>query len=54
MTSKEQMLIGRISAPRNKVIMKMFILIRVRERVGSGVSALFRVWNDEGWMEPIV
>lgn len=49
-TGKEQMLKGGISKPRNKAIMKMFNLIRA----GSGVPDIFHVWNDEGWMEPIV
>ena len=53
-TGKAQMLKGGISEPRNKVIMKMFNLIRVGERAGSGVPDIFQVWNDEGWKEPIV
>lgn len=35
---KAQMLKGGISEPRNKVIMKMFNLIHVGERAGSGVK----------------
>lgn len=34
--------------------MKMINLIRVGERAGSGVPDIFHVWNDEGWIEPIV
>lgn len=53
-TGKAQMLKGGISEPRNKVIMKMFNLIRVGERAGSGVPDIFHVWDDEGWISPIV
>ena len=53
-TGKAQMLKGGISEPRNKVIIKMFNLIRVGERAGSGVPDIFQVWYDEGWKAPIV
>lgn len=53
-TGKAQMLKGGISEPRNKVIMKMFNLIRVGERAGSGVPDIFHVWDDEGWIAPVV
>ncbi len=53
-TGKAQMLKGGISEPRNKTIMKMFNLIRVGERAGSGVPDIFSVWEDEGWVEPSV
>lgn len=53
-TGKPQMLKGGISEPRNKSIMKMFNLIRVGERAGSGVPDIFSVWDEEGWSTPIV
>ena len=53
-TGKLQMLKGGISEPRNKIIMKMFNLIRVGERAGSGAPELFSVWDQEGWITPIV
>ena len=49
-----QMIKGGVSEPRNKTIMKMFNLIRVGERAGSGVPDIFSIWNDEGWLPPIV
>lgn len=49
---KKQMLKGGISEPRNKIIMKMFNLIRIGERAGSGVPDIFTTWNDEGWIAP--
>lgn len=42
-------MVGGESDPRNKSLMKMFNLINIGERAGSGVSNIFNVWNDEGW-----
>ncbi len=53
-TGKKQMLKGGISDPRNKALMKMFNLIGIGERAGSGVPDIFTVWENEGWKEPIV
>ena len=54
MTGKNQMLKGGISDPRNKIIMKMFNLIKIGERAGSGVPDIFSVWNEEGFAQPIL
>ncbi len=48
------MLKGGVSEPRNKSIIKMFNLIRIGERAGSGVPDIFSVWDDEGWISPTV
>lgn len=53
-TGKKQMLRGGISDPRNKAIMKMFNLLSIGERAGSGVPDLFSVWADKGWVDPEV
>ena len=53
-TGKRQMLKGGISDPRNKALMKMFNLIGIGERAGSGVPDIFAVWEQEGWKEPEV
>lgn len=53
-TGKTQMLKSRISAPRNKVLMKMFNMIGIGERAGSGVPDIFSVWEQEDWKEPVV
>ena len=53
-TGKAQMLKGGISEPRNSTIMKMFNLIHVGERAGSGVPNIFSIWNNEGWLTPEV
>ena len=48
-TGKKQMRLGGESDPRNKALMKMFNLINIGERAGSGVPNIFNVWADEGW-----
>lgn len=53
-TGKDQMLRGGISDPRNKALMKMFNLIGIGERAGSGVPDIFAVWDSEGWVRPMV
>ncbi len=53
-TGKRQMLKGGISDLRNKALMKMFNLIGIGERAGSGVPDIFVVWEQEGWKEPEV
>ena len=49
---KKQMLKGGISDPRNKALMKMFNMINVGERAGSGVPNILQTWNKEDWTEP--
>jgi predicted HTH transcriptional regulator len=53
-TGKVQMRKGGESDPRNKSLMKMFNLINIGERAGSGVPNIFNTWNDEGWKEPVI
>ena len=53
-TGKKQMRLGGESDPRNKSLMKMFNLINIGERAGSGVPNIFNVWADEGLEEPII
>ena len=53
-TGKDQMLRGGISDPRNKTLMKMFNMIGIGERAGSGVPDIFAVWESQGWKAPVV
>ena len=46
------MRLGGVSDPRNKTLMKMFNLINIGERAGSGVPKIFNIWADEGWKQP--
>lgn len=43
-----------IQGSRNKPLMKMFNLISIGERSGSGVLNIFNTWADEGWKEPVI
>ena len=53
-TGKNQMLKGGISDPRNKALMKMFNMIGIGERAGSGVPDIYSVWENQGWTAPQV
>ena len=53
-TGKQQMRKGGVSDPRNKMLMKMFNLINIGERAGSGVPNIFNTWSDQGWVDPII
>ena len=53
-TGREQMLKGGISDPRNKALMKMFNMIGIGERAGSGVPDIYAVWESQGWREPVI
>lgn len=50
--SKFEMLQGGISDARNKALMKMFNLLGIGERAGSGVPRIFTVWKEEELKEP--
>lgn len=45
---------GGVSDPRNGTMMKMFNLIDVGERAGSGIPNIFRVWREQGWAAPVI
>ncbi|WP_443597772.1 hypothetical protein [Agathobacter sp.] len=32
----------------------MLNLINIGERAGSGVPDIFKTWDQEGWVEPII
>jgi len=51
---KLQMLRGGLSDPRNKALMKMFSMINVGERAGSGVPNILQTWSNEEWIEPVI
>lgn len=35
-------------------VMKMFNLINIGERAGSGVPNIFNTWEEQGWKEPVI
>jgi predicted HTH transcriptional regulator len=45
-------MIGGVSDPRNATLIKMFNLINVGERSGSGIPKIFAAWEGEGWKRP--
>lgn len=45
---------GGVSDPRNGVMMKMFNLIDIGERAGSGIPSILHVWRQQGWSEPTI
>ena len=45
---------GGVSDPRNSGLIRMFTLIDVGERTGSGIPHIFNVWNKQGWPPPVI
>ena len=53
-TGLSQMLKGGVSDPRNKGIMKMWNLLKIGERAGSGVPDIYATWRNSGLEAPCV
>ena len=49
-----EVIVGGVSDPRNVTLMKMFNLIDVGERAGSGIPNIFSVWDKQKWNTPII
>ncbi|EXM41015.1 hypothetical protein RASY3_02725, partial [Ruminococcus albus SY3] len=45
---------GGVSDPRNTTLIKMFNLIDIGERAGSGIPNIYRVWDRQGWEPPVI
>ncbi len=43
---------GGVSDPRNSALMKMFNLVDIGERAGSGIPNIYSVWKKQGWSVP--
>lgn len=43
-----------VSDPRNGALIKMFNLINIGERAGSGIPNIYSVWHTQGWQEPTI
>jgi predicted HTH transcriptional regulator len=43
---------GNVSDPRNPILFKMFAMIDLCERSGSGVFNLVKLWEKAGWEKP--
>ena len=51
---KEKMLEGVLSDPRNSVIIKMFSMLHIGERAGSGIHRIISAWSSAGYENPII
>ena len=51
---KEKMLEGGMSDPRNSVIIKMFSMLHIGERAGSGMNRIISAWSAAGYENPII
>jgi len=47
-----EVLEGGVSDPRNPTIFKMFAMLDIGERAGSGVFNILAIWNDNAWEAP--
>ena len=45
---------GGLSDPRNGAMLKLFNMIDIGERAGSGIPNIYRVWRDQKWSEPTI
>ena len=45
---------GGVSDPRNGTMLKMFNLIDIGERAGSGIPNIYCVWHEQGWAAPMI
>jgi predicted HTH transcriptional regulator len=43
---------GGLSDPRNAALMRMFDLINIGERAGSGIPSIYTAWTEQGCAEP--
>ena len=48
----EEAISGGLSSPRNSVLMKMFNLLDIGERAGSGIPNIYNVWKMHKWESP--
>ena len=48
------MIRGGVSDPRNRGMMKMFNLIDIGERAGSGIPRILNIWKDEEMRDPVI
>lgn len=45
---------GGVSDPRNAMLVKMFNMINIGRRVGSGIPGIYELWQKQGWKEPVI
>ena len=47
-------MIGGLSDPRNITLVKLFNLLSIGERAGSGIPSIYSVWKEQRWKEPVL
>ncbi len=52
--SLEQLYDGGISEPRNPNLQKMFQMLGLGEKAGSGFKKILRAWGEQQWFKPLV
>ena len=52
--SSEQLYQGGLSDPRNPNLLKMFQMLGLVERAGSGFQKILRAWGEQHWFIPLV
>ncbi len=52
--SLEQLYRGGVSDPRNPNLQKMFQMLGLGEKAGSGFQKILRAWHDQQWFMPLV
>jgi predicted HTH transcriptional regulator len=50
--SLEDALGGGMSDPRNFTLFKLFNMLSIGERAGSGIPNIYHVWESQGWQMP--
>jgi len=48
-----EVLSGGTSDLRNETLMKMFSMLNIGDRAGSGIPNIYAVWEQQGWREPV-
>jgi ATP-dependent DNA helicase RecG len=51
--SREQLYEGGISAPRNPNLQKMFQMLGLGDKAGSGFGKILRAWSEQQWAKPL-
>ncbi|RYU62041.1 transcriptional regulator [Methylolobus aquaticus] len=51
---REQLYQGGVSDPRNPNVQRMFQMLGLGEKAGSGFQKILRAWREQHWMIPLV
>jgi predicted HTH transcriptional regulator len=52
--SVDDAVLGGMSDPRNATLVKLFNLINIGERAGSGLPSIYDAWKNQKWPEPVL